>query len=207
MSGIGPSIGRDQYGRGGPEDPLYLAQIQKDKEKNGGDEVISNPRSKFFALVASTLYLKKFIDNFTNIAKSLSSSINTEKTLNDLSGFKKILDELCLEDKSHDPEFTKRLSLLWQKVYENCSGLELKAEHLDHLSVEILNFIKDVDLYPPGEDFTLGYYLTEHAGQDWIPFPFMKMLSTLHEDFLASPTSAQLGLWIRKLNEILGIFE
>jgi len=206
MSGIGPSIGHNRYGGGGPEDPLYLAQIQKDREE-GGNDVISNPRSKFFALVASTLYLKKFVDHFINIAKSLSSSLNAEKALHDLSAFKRVLDELASEDKSHDPEFTQRLSLLWQNVYENCSGLELKATHLDNLAAEILHFTKDVDKYPPGEDFTLGYYLSEHAGQDWIPFPFMKLLSSLHEDFLTSPTTAQLGIWIRKLNEILGTFE
>jgi hypothetical protein len=207
MSGIGPSIGHDRYGRGGAEDPLYLAQIQKDKENEGHENTIANPRSKFFALVASTLYFKKFIDHFTNIAKSLSPSINTEKALQDLRDFKKILEELCREDKSHDPEFTQRLSLIWQNVYENSSGLEFTAGQLDQLASEILQFIHDVDKYPPGEDFSLGYYLNEHAGQDWIPFPFMKLLSLLHEDFLTSPTTAKLGLWTRKLNEILGTFE
>ena len=40
MSGIGPSIGHDRYGKGGGEDPLYLAKIQKDKEKVSVKQIV-----------------------------------------------------------------------------------------------------------------------------------------------------------------------
>jgi hypothetical protein len=203
---IGPSVGgRDQFARGGPHDPLYLASIQRDKGEQQ-EETITNPKSKLFALAAATLYFKKFIDQFVNIAKSLTVSINAEKALIDLAEFKKLLEELSKEDKSHIPEFTQRLSTQWQRVCENCSGLEGRARNLDLLSTESMNLIKEIHHFPPGEDHTLGYYLTEHAGQEWIPFPFMNMLHDLHEEFLASSEISQMGQWIRKINEILSGF-
>ncbi len=203
---MGTIGGRDNFGRGGMNDPLYLAQLQKDKDRTTGEEVLNNPKSKIFALTAATLYFKKFIDHFVNVAKSLTTSINTDKALTDLREFKKLLDELRAEDKGHNPEYTQRLSHQWQHVYENCSGLEDKVGHLDTLASEILKLIKEIDKYPPGEDFTLGYYLTEHAGQEWIPFPFMKLLSSLHEEDLENPEKSKLGEWVRKINEIIGLF-
>jgi len=203
---IGPSVGgHDQYGRGGPNDPLYLASIQRDKSQEQ-EEVFTNPKSKIFALAAATLYFKKFVDQFVNIAKSLTVSVNTEKALIDLAEFKKLLEELAKDDKSHIPDFTQRLSIQWQKVCENCSGLEGRASNLDLLSTEIMNLVKEIHNFPPGEDHTLGYYLTEHAGQEWIPFPFMNLLHDLHEENLASPETSQMGHWIRKIGEILGGF-
>jgi hypothetical protein len=198
-------IGNNRSDSGGLNDPIYLAQINKDKE-NEEEGSIQNPGSKFFALVAATLYLKKFVDHFVNVAKSLTSSINTEKVLEDIAAFKNVLCELCLEDKSHDPTFTHRLSKFWQKLYENCSGLEEKIGHLDSLAAEVMLFVKEVNHFPQGEEFTLGYYLTEHAGQDWIPFPFMNMLRDLHEEYLAAPTTSQLDRWVKKINEISGSF-
>ena len=203
---IGPSVGgHDPYGRREPHDPLYLAGIQRDKSHEQ-EEAFINPKSKLFALTAATLYLKKFIDQFVNATKSLTTSINTEKALVDLAAFKNLLEELAKEDKSHIPEFTQRLSLQWQKVSENCSGLEGRASELDLLSSEIMNLIKEIHTFPPGEDHTLGYYLTEHAGQEWIPFPFMNMLHDLHEESLALKEKSQLFLWIHKIDEILGGF-
>jgi hypothetical protein len=203
---IGPSIGgHDPYGQRGPNDPLYLAGIQRDKGQEQ-EESFTNPKSKLFALVAATLYLKKFIDQFVTATKSLTSSINTEKILVDLAAFKNLLEELAKEDKSHIPEFTQRLSLQWQKVSENCSGLEGRAGQLDLLSTEIMNLFKEIHHFPPGEDHTLGYYLAEHAGQDWIPFPFMNILHDLHEEGLALKEKSQLFLWIHKINEILSGF-
>ncbi|MBS3905002.1 MAG: hypothetical protein KGZ39_06725 [Simkania sp.] len=199
MSNIGPSIGQNQYGGAGLNGP-------KSQQGSGnlGEESLSDPNSKLFALTAATLYLKKFLDHFIAVAKSLTTSINTDKALQDLLAFKNILSELHKEDKSHDPEFTQRLSIIWQKLYENCSGLEDKIKHADELTASIMLLVKEIHHFPPGEEFTLGYYLTEHAGQDWIPFPFMNMLMDLHEESLASPATSQLSQWIRKINEING---
>ena len=207
MSGIGPSIGGQDYGRRGPSDPSYLIGGQRDKNQDAGKETLGNPKSKLFALVAATFYLKKYIDQFLSVGRSLASSINTEKILVDLAELKKILLELRDEDKSHVPEYTQRLSLQWQKVADNCLGTEDAVTPLDPLSTELMQLIREIHSYPPGEDHTLGYYLTEHAGQEWIPFPFMNMLLELHEQSRIDPDKSVLSQWIKKLDTLLGTYK
>lgn len=208
MSDIQHSIGnrgRDPQDR--LNDPIYVAQMQQKKEGQNGAENLQNPQSKIFHFAAALFGLKKFIGEFRESSKMRSASLNKQKTLEDLAAFKTVLEELGREDKSHDPEFTQRLSLLWQNLYENCSGLEDKISHLDALAARIMNFVRQITQFPPGEDHTLGYYLTEHAGQEWIPFPFMNLLAELHEGYLTSPDTSQLSLWIKELAEILGSYE
>lgn len=205
MSDIGSSVG----GRGGrgPEDrmhdPLYQEQLQRAREEAHGEEVLHNPSSKLFHYATALLCLKKFIGDFTERSKARASTINKQKAIEDLTAFKAVLEELANIDKSHDPDFTQRMSLLWQNLYENCIGVDPKAIEGDKLAMQILNFVNEIKDFPPGEDFTLGYYLSEHAGQDWIPFPFMSLLFQLHEAYSVNPDS-QLAHWIYALSEIIG---
>ncbi len=203
MSDIHNSIGHNRFSGQGANDPLYLAQIQKDKEEREKTAAIGDPSSKIFHRATAIVYFRKFVDRFAADVKARSSSINTQKALEDLSAFKEILEELSREDLSYNPDFTQRLSQLWQNLYENCSGIEDSLTHLDTLASRILSFVKEIDAFPPGEDHTLGYYLTEHAGQDWIPFPFMNLLSALHQEFQDSRTSSRLELWIKQLSETI----
>jgi hypothetical protein len=206
VSDIRHSIG--SRGGGYPEErmnnPLYAEQLNRVREGEHGPETLQNPKSKLFHFATALFSLRKFIGEFTESSKRRAASINKQKALEDLAAFKTVLEELGLDDKSHEPEFTQRLSLLWQNVCENCSGLEDSVAHLDALAAQILNFVREISLFPPGEDHTLGYYLTEHAGQEWIPFPFMNLLAELHEEFHSSPETSKLRAWIQQLADIIG---
>lgn len=207
MSDIGSSVGGNR-GRS-PEDrlhdPLYLEQLQRMREQSEPNkEDVHNPASKLFHWAAALLNLKKFIQECSKSAVSSGLSFNNQKVQEDLAGFKKILDELAHIDKSHDPQFTQRLSVAWQKIYEQYESLEEARGSSDPLSNKILHFVDEIAHYPPGEDHTLGYYLTEHAGEDWIPFPFMNLLAELHEEYKNTPSSSHLQSWIRELAEIAG---
>jgi len=205
VSDIGSSVGG---GGRGPDDrlreALYLEQMQRAREGSQGEETLQNPSSKLFHYAAAVFCLKKFLGEFTENSKMRASSMNKEKTLEDLVAFKNVLEELGHFDKSHDPEFTHRLSLVWQNLYENCIGVDEKAAQTDIVVSQILSFVGEIAHFPPGEDYTLGFYLAEHAGQDWIPFPFMNLLAELHEGFQTAPDTGQLALWIQKLEEIIG---
>lgn len=207
MSDIGSSVGGGGRGRGPDDrlhDPLYLEQLQRAREGSQGEESLQNPSSKLFHYATAVFHLKKFLGEFTESSKMRASSLNKEKTLEDLVAFKNVLEELGQFDKSHDPEFTHRLSLLWQNLYENCIGVDEQAAQTDIIVSQILAFVGEIAHFPPGEDYTLGFYLLEHAGQDWIPFPFMSLLAKLHEEFQTAPNTGQLALWIQKLAEIIG---
>jgi hypothetical protein len=199
---IGSSVGgKDQYDRSESKESLYLANIQREKQHD--EKNFTNPQSNLFKLVAATLYLKKFVDQFVGTIKSSVGAINTEKCRFELKEFKYLLEELIEEDKSHVPEFTQRLSIHWQKMSESCNAVAEKSQPSDPFVSQILSFIGEIKNFPPGEDHTLGYYLDEHAGQEWIPFPFMNLLRALREEHLTAPQESQIYSWIQQLNALV----
>ena len=62
--------------------------------------------------------------------------------------------------------------------------------------------IEEMRLYPLGADHTLGYYLSEYVGQEWLPFPFIDILSTLHKEYQENASSI-LGGWISLLDALV----
>lgn len=184
-------------------DPLYQAQLKQSREGEG--ESLQNPGSKLFHFAAALLSLKKFLGGFTDQSQLQAISLNKQKTFEDLEAFKTILEELSSEDKSHDPEYTQRLSLLWQNLFENCKDMDETSANQNSLASKIYRFVGEIKHFPPGEDeiHTLGYYLAEHAGQDWIPFPFMSLLADLYQEAQTSPSTSQLNSWVTKIGEII----
>ncbi len=204
MSDIHSSInGRRGNSDDRHHDPLYQAQLQRLREENSGEEILENPASKIFHYAAANVSLKKLIDEFTGGHTLPLGFLNRQKAIDDIRAFKKVLEELAHFDKSHDPEFTNQLSLLWQNLYENCKGLDQTHFQSDILASQIFEFADVITHFPPGEDHTLGYYLSEHAGQDWIPFPFMNLLRSLHEEFQSDPSTSKLTQWLDSLASMI----
>ena len=188
-------------------DPLYQEQLKRAQEGAKTEEVLENPASKLFHYATALFNLKKFIGEFAESRKIQGASLDRQKAIEDLTAFKAVLEELAHFDRSHEPEYTQRLSLLWLNLYENCAGLDESLASSDDLTAQILDFVREITHYPPGEDHTLGYYLSEHAGQDWIPFPFMNLLADLHEQHQSDPAASQLSKWIHSLSSMIGIYE
>ena len=65
------------------------------------------------------------------------------------------------------------------------------------------NFIESVQKYPENDEHSLGYYLTEYAGSDWLPFPFMEILQNLHFSHQTDPHNSYLSQWVKTLKEII----
>ena len=63
-----------------------------------------------------------------------------------------------------------------------------KNESLSQIKTLIATFHS----YPPKQPWSLGFYMTEYAGKDWLPFPRMELLHQLHDDFIAHPKESQL---------------
>ena len=45
--------------------------------------------------------------------------------------------------------------------------------------------------------------MTEFAGKEWLPFPFMEQLHLLYEDYVSHKKESQLFHWISSIDLIL----
>jgi hypothetical protein len=184
-----------------PYEKIIVNPIEKDrKEREPFTGFKGATRSQIYATLVS--YFKKILSTFSSKGKGQSLVFDLQRLIDDVIAFRQQLITLSLEDQSHNPDFTQQLSELWHNLLDDCNSLSLSTD-----SSEIPNkakfFISQVQNFPPGADHTLGYYFTEYAGKDWIPFPFMELLQQLHEEFNASPVISVLNNWISLLNEIL----
>ncbi len=151
----------------------------------------------FFALFV-TLF-KKLISYKEKKSRLL---INTKEIIKDLSAFYDALQELINEDRSHDPAFTQTLSLLWHNLVEDCNQLEdaLGGNHPSSLKFKLL--LDEIDMYPPWEEHSLGFYLTRRAGETWLPLPFMQTLLAPHISAKKNPLQNPLEKWCHLSSDI-----
>ena len=187
-----------------PYEKIIVNPIEKDKKtkEEPYTGLKDSTRSQVFATLAS--YLKKMISSFNPKGKEQIYFLDQQQLIDHVLSFRKLLQILCLEDQSHNPEFTQQLSEIWHNLLDNTNALSYTTgERLPSLLSKITFFVKQVHHYPPSADHTLGYYFTEYAGKEWIPFPFMELLQDLHEEFNHSPQNSVLHNWISLLDEIL----
>jgi hypothetical protein len=199
MSDFQKSVtGRDQT----PEGWIGVNPIEKDK-KAKEEFAKESKRSKSLLLASFMIFMKKFISVFSSKEKTGSLLVDKQQLIEDLLAFSKMLQILSYEDQSHNPEFTQQLSELWHNLL-NISHLK---EEKDPPFLKLRLFIKRIYSFPPSEDHSLGYYLTEYAGKEWLPFPFMDILHQLYQQNQENPQLSELHAWITQAEEIVSSFD
>ena len=143
-------------------------------------------------------FFKKFIMHF-----SFKNKISTKALKQDLSELKQLFISLSVEDLSHQLEFIQKLSLLWHKIIEDCNPISLSLSKDAGFLKKITGFIQTINHFPANEDHSLGYYLKEHVGEKWVPFPFMELLQELHVDYQKTQNESYLANWIKILSSIV----
>jgi len=186
-----------------PYEKIIVNPVEKDrKEREPFASFKDATRSQIYATLVS--YFKKILSAFSSKGEGQPLVFDLQHLTGDIVAFRQQLITLSLEDQSHNPEFTQKLSELWHNLLDDFNSLSLPTDTSEVL-VKIKFFITQIQNFPPGADHTLGYYFTEYAGKDWIPFPFMELLQQLHEEFNASPVISVLNNWLFLLNEILAL--
>jgi hypothetical protein len=118
-----------------------------------------------------------------------------------LKKFSSVLLELKRKDLSQDPSFLLDLSHEWNRFLDSFSPLHLSKTPQEK---ELQKFFSEIQEYPQGERYSLGYYLSEAAGEKWIPFPFINLLHLLYEEHQKNPQNSQLRRWETSLQNIFG---
>lgn len=190
-------------GEPSPYEKIIVNPIERDKQKKeeGYTGLKNSTKAQVFATLAS--YFKKVLSTFSPKGKPQSYFYDQSRLINNVLAFKQLLITLTREDQSHNPEFTQQLSELWHNLLDDCNSSSVSEVASFEILENIKFFISQIQNFPPGADHTLGFYFTQYAGKDWIPFPFMELLQDLHNEYQASPVISVLQNWILLLDDIL----
>jgi hypothetical protein len=121
-----------------------------------------------------------------------------------VQAFSQLLEKLKKENISEDSRFTEELSHLWLILNEHASS-DGQERYPPLYYPKLKSFLQTLIRYPEKSDHTFGYYLNHYAGEKWLPFPFMDLLSKLHEDHIVLKSKSTLSLWVFSLTTILNM--
>lgn len=183
-----------------PKDPykgIKINPISEKKSVNDQDQTFVKSK-KNFKIIAAVCFL--FQKQYKKLINRFSKNISVKKLLNLVNIFRLELEKLKEGDYSQDLKFLNNISSLWIKISDEVDLLP-KNNSLKKKLNEIFNKILN---YPTSE-FSLGFYLYERAGYEWIPFPYMKIIKNIYEEYIEKQKDSNLHRWIMQLKEILQI--
>jgi hypothetical protein len=195
---------------GGSHDPYERyrpEKIQKDKNDrplSGGQKGDSQQAVWTMLATYIAFLFKKLLHLFESTAVSERDTMPACELANHLQLFKEALEKMAKEDCSQNAEFIDELSQRWRILLTDTEGLVRKG---GSLSLKIRVLIKNILHYPQNSEHTFGYYLSEHVGRKWLPFPFMAMIAGLQREYRTHPTLSTLHAWIAQVDSILQMIE
>lgn len=198
MGSFDPRIGSQ------PPDPYegYRAEaIEREKREK---EALQKKKkfSKKLPLLAFVLTffqkISRFFEKEAKLPPPPSHSASAKELAPLLLSFQEALRDLQKGDKSQDIPFVTHLSHLWHQIVEK--GLYL--DRSTPLSHQLKALFKELHNYPPQKSHTFGYYLSEYAGEKWLPFPYMEILQKLHHEHLLHQSASSLSHWIERVQRL-----
>ncbi len=182
---------------------IKVNAIEKDKKEKEAPYTGPPTAPKPFLFAALVAQFKKFLETFSSKGSTAITLFDQQQMLEDVISFRELLQILSKEDQSHNPEFAQQLSELWHNFLDDCNSILSDESNPPEALVKLKSFVTVISHFPPGEDHTLGFYFTEYAGKEWIPFPFMEILQNLHAGYKENSTQSALSAWIDRLSDIL----
>lgn len=181
----------------GPFDRIRAVEIQREKKKE--EELKNAEASKAPAVLLFFIQLfKNFIEFFEKENGEYFAKIKKP-----LAGLKEIFAILKKEDRSEDPKFFQKFSLCWKHLLEESLQISKgtsAGEELSLLIRQIENFVGE-----EGEE-SLGYYLAKQSSQEWLPFPYMKLIQFLHEEHIKLSKNSTLARWSAQIERVIALF-
>lgn len=180
-----------------PRDEGVYADRIEDKKKESKYSQVPPKDGKQIMLATFFSYLKKMFDTFSPSKQLVSKVVDQQKIIENLLHFKKLLVKLSEQNLSNSAEFAAALSKSWCILLEDFDTIEImERKNLKEVASfrEMMNTIKN---YPPDSEHRFGFYLVQQAGTDWLPFPFIEMLSKLHTE------SSTLSSWFKQIDGVI----
>ncbi|NGX33904.1 MAG: hypothetical protein K1060chlam1_00246 [Candidatus Anoxychlamydiales bacterium] len=185
-----------------PIDPFEHVKIPEVKtatehEKNKKPLVQKPVSKKLFVYFSFLKILSNLLSKFT---KKTPKDLDGTPLHKEILTIKKSLKSLKDTNLCQDSEFLNYFAFVWMKFLRDYDFYVLKNEKATKL---IKKIIDEVNEYPKNAEFTLGYYISEFAGYQWVPFPYMEMLQNLHLEDKKDSVNSHLSHWISIIDELL----
>lgn len=189
----------------GPIDPYSKYRIEPVGERQSKSQMPEPPdddkqpkeKVKFVSYVLSLF--QKAVDFFL---EEHHSSTASEGTLRHLLALKTSFEVLKKEDRSQDVKFLNDLSNNWIALLEE--NLHFENDEIDS---KFRLLMRKILSYPEQPKHSFGYYLTEYAGQKWVPFPYMELIQKIHREHEKNPTGSALTEWNLLLSRIISLLK
>lgn len=192
-----------------PEDPfkphgLRVNPIEDNKHPD--EEGKGQKRSSIIISKKDTIQAF-LLNNLNSLLKcNKRKGITKLSDLSTIELFEKLyrqLNLLCTQDLSTDYQFAHDLSEIWEEFTTFFIPYTLKrirSEKATNAIEQLQNMIKQ---HPPNSSHSLGYYLIHHAGDSWLPFPFIEIIRNLHEEYIACPANCALQKMLDCIQRII----
>jgi hypothetical protein len=186
-----------------PRDWLAAQQIEQiQANKESIEEIVKkNPRALLMAALCA--YIRKIALFLASRPIAGQKSALANELELEISALKKYLVFLTTKDVSRDPDYAQHLSQVWHQLLDSVKLVEFLERKKTDVLNQLKTLIETFNSYPAHQEHSLGYYMTEFAGKEWLPFPFMEQLHLLYEDHLAHKKESQLSHWISSIDLIL----
>ena len=175
------------------DEGLYSARVEPDKKGKEKFSKTSPEREILFATFFS--YLKKLFDAFSPSKELAGKVIDQQSIINRLQQLNKLLVRLGEKDLSTSSEYATELSDLWCLIVEDFEHVQIMERNDLKKIAEFRNLLESIKHYPKDSEHHLGYYLLQHTGKDWLPFPFIEMLEALHTEKRQQSEKNTLSKW------------
>ena len=106
-------------------------------------------------------------------------------------------------EQSENASFCSQFSKNWHHLLQGLQVFSITKQKAFVDIEKLKKLIHHIDNYPSNEDHKLGYYLTEFAGETWLPVPFREILKRLHADHRVNQSYSTLMQWVDLINDIL----
>ncbi len=194
---IRPSEGRQ-------EDEYRVNPIEADKQGKESYAIEQEERKKRVTLYGAFLvFFNNLIDRFDTEADGSVRAMTEDELTGNVKRFKNLLEILRDADQSESRNFYRQFSEAWIRLLQGVQVLShtKRKGSIDSKKLSIL--MTDIDHYPPNEEHKLGYYLSEYAGERWLPLPFRDILKRLYADQAVNQQNSILSKWIELIEDIL----
>lgn len=185
------------------DEGVYIEKIGKDKKDQEKFQDLTPDQDKKILRATFFSYLKKMFDTFSPSKNLTGKVVDYQTVFNHLEEWKKLLKKLRQEDLSRSAPFAISLSDTWCELLEDFDQVEiLERKNLQNVS-SFRTLMDTMKNYPPDSEHRLGYYLVQHAGKDWIPFPFIEILEKLHKDHIEKGAKSTLSNWENRVDGVI----
>ena len=178
------------------------SQVIEERDKENTFDKLENTQ-QICAIILAILHRK--IDEFQDDINLMATVYIADNVIQNLRNLRTLFRTLQDEDRSQNLDFALQLSKAWHGVlsyHQLASAKEMRQLAYEKMT-KLINLF---NRYPTADEHSLGHYLANFAGENWLPFPFMGILNDLYEENLDSGEKSNLAKLIHLITNIIESF-